>query len=281
MVFYSGHLIGAWYVAESTEGTTPTASPAFLNLAQRGEVTLTDEPNPQAVTKSGSVDKSGFSKGVENPRVSLSITPSQASGEAFIKNYISSDTSFTLLLMIDAASDTIFARIPGCKVKRMSNSVSIYPNNTPLTTQIEVWGWNILYDNSGLTTPTFESAPATIVNYSDVTVKRNTATITKWWNFEWTLENELFRQPNNTGATVGIERGIRNVTGSWSIPAEDVGQTELDEAKDATAVDLNFLIGVDDYAFEDCAYTTVEISHPLADLVGKRMSWTASTFSIT
>src|SRR3990167_5552499 len=105
--------------------------------------------------------------------------------------------------MIDASPDVIFARITGCKVKRMSQSVSIYPDNTPLSVTCEIWGWTVLYTAS-TGTPTFEAAPSTIVNYSDITVKKNTTTITKWWNFEWTLENELFRQPDNTGATVGI-----------------------------------------------------------------------------
>jgi len=281
MTFYSGHAVGVWYVAESTEGTTPTSSPAFLNLAQRAEVTLTDEPNPQAVTKSGSVDKTSYSKGVENPRVNITFTPSQANGAAFIKNYISSDTSFTLLIMIDTTVDVVFARITGCKVKRMTQSVSIYPDNSPLNVTAEIWGWAISYSNAGLTTPTFEAAPATIVNYSDVTIKKTSTTITNWWRFEWTLENELFRQPSNTGATVGIVRGIRNITGSWAIPAEDSGQTELDEAKDATAIELHFLIGSDDYDLDSCAYTTVEISHPLTDLVGKRMDFSVGNLTIT
>lgn len=279
MVFYSGHAIGVWYVAESTEGTTPTSA-SFLNLAQRADVVLTDEPNPQAVTKSGSVDKTSFSKGVENPRINLTFTPSQASGAAFIKNYISSDTSFTLLLMIDAASDTIFARVTGCKVKRMSSSVSIYPDNTPLNVTCEIWGGAISYSVSG-GSPTFESAPSSIVNYSDITIKKTSTTITQWWNFEWTLENELYRQPSNTGATTTIVRGIRNITGSWQIPAENVGQTELDEAKNATAIELHFLILTDDYDFDSCAYTSVDISHPITNVVGKKMDFTVGNLTIT
>lgn len=279
MVFYAGYSSGVWYDGESVEGTTDSNAP-FLNLSQRAEVTITDEPNPQAVTKSGSVDKTSFSKGVENPRINLTFTPSQASGAAFIKNFISTDTSFTLLIMIDASPDTIFARVTGCKVKRMTQSVSIYPDNTPLQVTCEIWGWAIAYSvSSG--SPTFESAPSTIVNYSDVTIKKTSTTITKWWRFEWTLDNELYRQPSNTGATTGIVRGIRNITGSWSIPAEDVGQTELDEAKNTTAIELHFLILTDDYDLDSCAYTTVEISHPLTDVVGKRMDFTVGNLTIT
>jgi len=279
MVFYAGYSSGVWYDGETVEGTTDTNAP-FLNLAQRAEVTYTDEPNPQAVTKSGSVDKTSFSKGVENPRINLTFTPSQGSGAAFIKNFISSDTSFSLLVMIDDSPDVVFARFTGCKVKRMTQSVSIYPDNTPLQVTCEIWAWTIAYTASS-GSPTFESAPSTIVNYSDVTIKKTTTTITKWWKFEWTLENEQYRQPNNTGATSGIVRGIRNITGSWSIPAEDVGQTELDEAKNATAVRLQFLIVADVYDLTGCAYTTAEISHPLTDVVGKRMDFTAGQLTIT
>src|SRR3990167_10761089 len=107
VTLYSWHAAGVWYDGESTEGTTDSSAP-FLHLAHRADVTLTDEPNPQAVTKSGSVDKTAYSKGVDNPVVTMSFTPSQASGAAFIKNFISSDTSFTLLIMIDASPDVIF-----------------------------------------------------------------------------------------------------------------------------------------------------------------------------
>lgn len=281
MTFYSGHAIGIWYVAESTEGTTPPSSPAFLHLAHRTDVTLADAPGPNAVTKSGSVDKTAFGKGVENPVISFSFTPSQASGQAFIKNYISTDTPFSLLLMIDASPDVVFALIPGCKVKRMTNSVSIYPDHGPLQSNVEIWGWNIGYSVAGLTTPTYESAPSSIVNWSDITIKKTSTTITKWWRFEWTLENELYRQPNNTGATVGITRGIRNITGSWSIPAEDNGQTELDEAKNASAIELHFLIGADDYDLDSCAYSEASITHPLTNLVGKRMNFEVGNLTIT
>jgi len=50
MVFFSGHAIGVWYDQEAVEGTSDSSAP-YLNLAQRADVTLTDEPNPQAVTK--------------------------------------------------------------------------------------------------------------------------------------------------------------------------------------------------------------------------------------
>ena len=281
MVFYSGHSVGVWYVAEATEGTTPTASPAFLNLAHRADVTLSDEPAPNAVTKSGSVDKTAFGKGVENPRVTMSFTPSQASGEAFIKNYISTDTSFTLLIMIDTGVDVIFARLVGCKVKRMTNSVTLYTDAKPLDVTCEIWGWSIAYVNSGLTTPTFESAPSTIVNWSDITIKKTSTTLTNWWTFEWTLDNQLYRQPDNTGDTSTIARGIREITGSWSKANETVGQTELDEAKNATAIELHFLIGVDDYDLDGCAYTNVAVTHPLTDLVGTKMDFTVGNLTIS
>lgn len=282
--YYHGFEAAVYYVQESAEGTTPTASPAFLNLAQKAECRISQQPGPNPVKKSGSVDNADIGKGIDNPIINITLTPSQASGKNFIKNFSSTDNSFTLLLMIDEAADVIFARIPGCKVKRITRSVSIYPQHRPLEVTIEIWGWNILYTNAGLTTPTFETAPASIINWSDVTVKKGGATVTDWWSWEDTIENELERMRDKDGVTTAIERGPRTLTGSWLRSANatvGVGSTELDEAKDGTAVNLEFDILTDLYAFADCKYDEVEVAHPITGMVGIRQNFIGESLTIT
>lgn len=286
VVFYHGYQAGVWYVSESTEGTTPTTA-AFLHLAHKTEVKVGNSPGPVIVKKSGDVDNVGIGKGVDNPVITFTINPSLASGADFIKNFGSSDTSFTLLVMIDATPDVIFARITGCKVKRITNRVQLYPTHSAVETSVEIWGWGPILYTASAGVPTFEAAPSSFLNWSNVTVKRNTTTITDWWDFEWTIENDLDRQPDNLGATAGIKRGQRNVTGSWQRSANDgvggTGNIELDEAKNATAVDLDIVFDLaadHTYTFVDCAYTDVEITHPITGMVGKKMDWTATSFSV-
>ena len=280
MVYYHGYEAGVWYVAESTEGTTPTSA-SFLHLAHKSEVVISDQAKPTEVTKSGAVDFAALGQGVDNPIMTISFNPSSANGKAFIKNYASSDTSFTLLIMKDDTSDVIFARVTGCKVKRITVKASIYPEGTPVSATAEIWGWGPILFTASAGTPTFEAAPNTFVNWTDVTVKRNTTTITDWWDFEWTIDNVLERIPKNDGTTLSIKRGPREVTGSWSKPTTDSGiNTELDENKSATAVDLNFLMGADDYSFVDCAYTSAEIRHSITAVSGKSMQFKATSYSV-
>lgn len=280
MVFYHGYSAGVWYVAESAEGTTPT-SPSFLHLAHKSEVSVSDQAKPNAVTKSGSVDFAAHAKGVDNPVITITFNPSKASGKAFLKNYCSSDTSFTLLVMIDDTADTIFARLTGCKVKRITTKTSIYPDATPVECTAEIWAWGPILFTVAPGTPSYEAAPNTFCNWTDVTVKKNTSTITKWWDIAFTIDNQLERIPDNTGATAGIKRGPRTTSVQWSIPAEDVGSTELDENKNATAVDINVVIDSDDYALVDVAYSSVEVPHRITGVVGKMMSGNATSLSIS
>jgi hypothetical protein len=281
---YAGFETGLWYIQEVTEGVTPTTSPSFLHLAHKATLSYSSQGTPNAVEKSGDRDFTGFKKGVETYVATVSFKPSTASGQAFIKNFIDTDNSFTLLSMIDEASDVIFARFAGCKIKRISPTVQLYPTAGELEVTAEIWAMSVVYSNVDLTTPSFESAPSTFVNWSDVTVKKATVTLTNWWEFGFTMEQDLFRIPTNTGTISGIGRGRRRVNGNITISSNatsGVGDTELGEQKDATAILFNFLIGVDDYAFTASALTNAEVDHPLTDLIAIKSDFQASTFAVS
>ena len=279
--FYHGFEAGVWYEQEATEGTTDTNA-TFLHLAHKTDVRISDQPNPVVVAKSGSVDNADIDQGVENPIITFTFNPSQASGAAFMKNFSSTDNSFSLLIMTDEASDIIFGRITGCKVKRISTRVQLYPSHGAVECTVEVWGWAIAYAASA-GSPTFEAAPQTFLNWSDVTVKKNTVTVTDWWDFEYTIENDLFRIRNNLGVTTGIEKGRRSITGSWTHGAgvtAGVGNTELDEAKNATDVDLQIGWLSDTYDFVNAAYSEVGVTHPITEMVGIKSDFVAESLLI-
>jgi hypothetical protein len=278
---YAGFEAGLWYADETVEGTT-NASASFLHLAHKSTVGISSQAVPNLIAKSGDVDNTGAKKGVDNPVATITFNPSTANGQAFIKNFVSTDNSFTLLAMIDEASDVIFARITGCKVKRMSPTVELYPNAGALNVTVEIWGWTILYTASG-GVPTFEASPATFVNWTDISIEKEASAVTDWWNFNWSLENDLFRSNDDNGLCTAITRGRRRVTGDWTRSSNvtvGVGDTELTEQKLATPIDLEFHIGADEYHFDDVAYTEVEVEHPITALVGIRQTFEASTFSI-
>jgi hypothetical protein len=278
---YAGFEAGLWYVQESAEGATPSSA-SFLNLAHKATVAISSQAPPVIIAKSGDVDNTGAKKGVDTPVATITFNPSTANGQAFIKNFISTDNSFTLLCMIDDTADVIFARITGCKVKRISPAVELYPSAGALNVTVEIWGFTILYTAS-TGSPTFEASPATFVNWTDITIEKATSVITDWWNFNWSLENDLFRSNDDNGVCTAITRGRRRVTGDWTRSSNatvGVGDTELDEQKNATAIDLEFHIGSDEYHFDNVAYTEVEVEHPITALVGIRQTFEASTFSV-
>lgn len=278
---YHGFEAGLWYDQETAEGTTDTTA-SFLHLAHKSEVRLSSAPNPNVIAKSGNVDNADIGKGIERPVATVTFNPSQASGAAFIKNFASTNNSFTLLIMIDEASDVIFARLTGCKVKRITATVNLWPEATAVECVAEIWAWTILY-TAAPGSPTFEAAPNTILNWSDVTVKRNTVTITDWWSFEYTIDNELERSVNNSGVTTAITRGRRVANGVWarsSNVTSGVGNTELDESKNATEVDLQIGWLSDTYDFVNCAYEEVQVNHPINSMVGIRMNFVAESLLI-
>lgn len=276
-----GYEVGVWYVKEVTEGVTPDDA-TYLHLAHKTEVKVADAPGPIPVALSGSVDNASIEKGITKPIATMTLTPSKASGKDFIKEFSSTDDSFTLLVMKDASPDTVFARIRGCKVKRVTNSISIFPQHSVLQVTLEIHGFELLFTQStGI--PTFESPPNTAVNWSDIVIKKNTSVVTDWWDFEFTIDNELERILDSDGDTIAMKRGRRAVTGVWTRTVGTVsrtGETEFGETKLATDVDLEFILDNDIYAFNDSAFEETDVTHAITAMVGIRSTFVAETLTL-
>ena len=275
-----GYEASVFFVLESTEGTTPNSA-AYLNLAHKVEVKIADAPGPIPVAISGGVDNASIEKGITKPVITMSFVPSKGSGKDFMDDFSSTDDSFTLLVMKDAVSDTIIARIPGCKVKRITPSVSIYPQHSVLNVTLEMWGWDLLFTQSS-GTPTFESPPSTAINWSDIVIKKNSSVVTDWWDFEFTIDNELERMPDDQGVTFAIKRGRRAVTGVWNRTSSitKTGSTEFGETKNATATDLEMVIDSDIYAFDNSVFDETDVTHAITAMAGIRSSFIARTLAL-
>jgi len=276
-----GYEVGVWYVKEVTEGVTPNDA-AYLHLAHKTEVKVADAPGSILVALSGSVDNASIEKGITKPIATMTLTPSKASGKDFIKEFASTDDSFTLLVMKDASPDVVFARIRGCKVKRVTNSISIFPQHAVLQVTLEIHGFELLFTQS-TGTPTFESPPNTAVNWSDIVIKKNTSVVTDWWDFEFTIDNELERILESDGDTIAMKRGRRAVTGVWTRTAGTVsrtGETEFGETKLATDVDLEFVLDGDIYAFNNSAFEETDVTHAITAMVGIRSTFVAETLTL-
>ncbi|HVI39566.1 MAG TPA: phage tail tube protein, partial [Anaerovoracaceae bacterium] len=231
-VYAGGYEASAWYIGEGTEGTTPPGT--YLALANHATIREVESPNPNGVRKSGSVDYAVFAAGYPKPMATITFHPTQANGLNFIANFLSTDTSFTLVTK-NQNTGQFYRRYVGCKVKATSVKVKLYPKEDVVEVTCEIWGWSIQYTDAG--GMSYESIPTSAVNWSDVTVKIGGSTITDWWEVNFSVTNELYRVPTpSTGATQSIKRGVRDCTGDCTRPMNtlDQGQTELQAVENAT-----------------------------------------------
>lgn len=277
--YFAGEIASIWYKSEAVEGTTD-ATPAMLHLAHKTSVDWGNDVASVPVRLGGGVDLADIGKGFVNPSINFNFNPSNASGKAFMKNHGSSDTPFTLMILIDRGTDFIFARMVGCKTKSLSGKVSSYPTVSAVECNVTVWGWNVLF--TAVASTTYEAVPSSILTWANTTIKKNTVTITNWWDFEFTIDNELYRNHDNTGVINGIVRGIRDVTGSVTRSVDDTekGQTEYAEVNAATDVDWELGLNGDLWNFVDTVGEAQRVSLPQG-LVGNKVDWRATSLTIT
>lgn len=276
MVNYHGREWSLWYDSESTEGSSDTGA-TYLALAQFAELRISQSPSPVAVALSGSVDNSSFQKGVGNVSASITFNPSGANGLAFIKNFASTDSSFTLV----AKAGSIFQVLRGCKVSNITVSGSLYPDHSPVECTVELIAWTV--NGTEPTTAAYESIPTSFVNWSDVAITWAGSSVTDWWNFSLNIQNDLYRLRDNTGVTSAIHRGRREVGASLTRTVTDNTTSEFNSARDATstAAIFNFVSGSATFTLNTGAYTDVEVTHEITGMSGKKLDLKAATLTIS
>lgn len=276
MVNYHGYEWSLWYDAEGTEGTSDITA-TFLALAHKSELRISEATDPVAVALSGSVDNTAFAKGVSNITATISFNPSGANGLAFIKNFASSDTSFTLV----AKAGSIFQVLRGCKVQNISVTGSLFPSHGPVECTATIMAWTI--NGTEPTTAAYESIPTSFVNWSDVAITLAGSSITTWWNFSLSINNDLFRLRSNTGVTTAIHRGRRDTSCSVTRTLTDNATTQFaaSTAATSTAAVFNFVSGTATFTLSAGAYVDVEVTHPISGMSGLKTDVKASTLTIS
>ena len=274
---YHGREWQVLYDGEAVEGTSDSAAP-YLSLSQHAEVSIGESPPQITVPKSGDVDLATIKKAWTFPIIRIRGVPNTSNGKAFFKNFGSSDTPFTLILRTSEGGSSIFHRVVGCKVKRFQKRASIYPSATAVEFDCEIWGWKILNTESG-GGPTYESVPNTALAWHDCSVLIGGTPLTNWYDFAWTLENDLEVIPDNAGVVTAIKRGVRQVTGQITRSVTDVSSTEFGEAEAATAKNIRIDEVSDQYQFNNSAYTDVEVTYPITGMAAKQLSFTAGQYA--
>lgn len=279
VVYTGGYEASCWYILEASEGTTPAGT--YLSLSNHVSIKENESPKPNGVRKSGSVDYASFQKGYPKPMISITFHPNQANGLNFLANFISTDNSFTLVTY-NQNTGTFYRRYVGCKVKTGSVKVKLYPKEDVVEITLELWGWSIQYTDIG--GQSYEAIPNTAVNWSDVTFKLNSATVTDWWEANFDIDNDLYRVPTpSTGATQSIKRGVREAKGDFTRPmvTGDLGQTELQAVENATVTSFEMDLLSHTFVFTGGVYTDVDITNEMTELQNKKLQFQGAVLTVT
>jgi len=273
-----GYLWSLWYFQESTQGTAPTTV-QYKALAQKASVEIFPNSPPNVAELSGSPDNSSFGPGVPKSNATITIKPSGANGLQFIEDFISSDNSFTLI----CKQGSVFQVLKGCMVKNTEGNVKLYPDPTPLEVTLDIEYWNMTAtEPSGAT---YESIPTSFINYTDVVLKLDaggtaSTIITDWWDIQFRVENDIFREPSASGATTKLSRGRRKCSITISRALLDSGLTDHNAEVNATAYSASISMVSTTFTFTNGAFNGTGFTHPLTDLSGRKQTLMAGTFSV-
>lgn len=275
MVFLHGNQISSYYDPEATEGTSRTGQ-TWKNLAQHSSVEIDVQDAPVMVKKSGSVDATSNQLGKRKCVVKIMCNPSQSDGKFFLKTYLSSDTSVSLQFFNSAK--TFLWRVTGAKVKTITPSGKKYPTHGPVDLTIELWGWTVLYTEAG--SSAYNTPPDTFVNWADCTIKIGGSTMTTWWDWSWTVTNDLDIQHDNSGNITAITRGDRELDITITLALVDTGSSYYNASQPSFAtttfeIDLN----ADTYTFA-VAYKGIPITLDRTKLAGIQLKGQPSTLTI-
>ncbi len=276
MVTLHGNQLLIYYDPESAEGTSRTGQ-TWKVLAHHSTADITEEDEPVLVKKSGSVDGTSNEKGKQKAIARITFNPSEADGKFFMKTYASSDTAVSMIFK--NASGSFLWRMVGCKVKSINPSCSKYPTHGPCSITMEIWGWKVLFTEPATTS--YTSVPDGFVNWADTTVKIASVTQSLWWDWAFTITNDLDVQHDETGAVNSILRGDRELDLTITKALEDTASTQFGQAFSSFAtVALEIDLLTDLYQFGACAYKVVQVTHARTGAAGLQLRAQPATLTI-
>ncbi len=271
-----------WWVQESVKGATQ-AFAAFKPLAHHANYRFNPTPSNKDQAKSGSRDNVNYRKGIPKPVCTIQLNPSALNGKLWLKTFIDSDNTFSLVAMRQGSPNTIYERHVGCYIRRLTASGQLSEDEDKVTWTAEIWSLDTLYTESDTPTYTYTTGAGNdddVLTWQDVTLKINGASVTQYQDWSWTFEQQLFRQPVSDGTLNDIVRGRRTCKGQITRYSTGAEQTDIDKGDNATAVNVEINFGADRYLFNSSAYDDVPIERPFDGMVKKMLQWKHGTFQV-
>jgi|SRR5579884_2831216 len=289
MVYYTGREVVVYYISEPAEGQDPTSNPNVHKvLGQLIDKEYLYNPTPVMTQKTGDVDPAALKYGIATPSATLRLELDDLDGRDFVYNYMATSTQPTTFQIILKANDgTIICRLVGCKIKTATFAARNFSGTSasygPATLDLTVWAINILY--TALTNPSYNTASATVISYSDVTVQRGGVSVTDWWECGFTVDYNLLAMPtyNNSDARWEINT-IKVANRTWSVyyiqPTQGSDSADYSAARAATLINIVLLISARTFTFTNCVMNSLNVKSPVTGMSGKRFDWTPTSISI-
>lgn len=274
----------AYFVQETTEGTTPTTGFTFMGYVDSGSPS--PNPNYKQVRASGSPDFYINQRMSIRPMAKVSLIPNKI---GFLTSLLSANVSpwytpFTLYLV--DATDTKYLWLKGSYIDRCSikcdveEQVNIDLDLVGLTTGTTVLSGSLAADPSGASIPP--------LFYQNVVVSKDTVALTDWTSVSFEVNKNFIRRISpSTGQTRALASVARDH--SLSITRDMDTGSALDEyddiANDTTRTMKLKLTNPDASAIwsvtVNLAKTTSIDINPLKpeEIIGKQMTYEGSSLT--
>lgn len=272
---YTGEEAKAYYVEETTYGTTPT-NPAMLWIGVIQEVEPALDPRNIIIRGVGSRNVKAIRRGLRH--IDLKIVYVPQDWDFF--EYARSLKSTSIEVFYEKAAGVLSLNHKGCKVDRIKVDVSI---EDPVKVTADLIGQDLAVGTAKIGA-SYEAEPAANpLTGNDCSVSKGGVEITRFSDFSFEIVNNLKRQPVIRSTTPYLIKSLpeRHETLQGTIRANFESKEELDDILADTEFTLLFNISGKNFSFSGCKWRSSRLPTRIEDIVAQSLEWEARGLSIT
>jgi len=272
---YIGEESKAYYVEETTYGTTPT-NPAMLYIGVIQEVEPALDPRNIVIRGVGSRNVKAIRRGLRHVDLKIVYVPQDWDFFAYVRSL----KSVSIEVFYEKAAGVLSLNHKGCKVDRIKVDVSV---EDPVKVTADLIGQDLSVGTTKIGA-SYESEPAANpLTGNDCSVSKGGVEITRFSDFSFEIVNNLKRQPVIRSTTPYLIKSLpeRHETLQGTIRADFESKAELDDILADTEFTLLFNISGKNFSFSGCKWRSSRLPTHIEDIVAQSLEWEARGLSIT
>jgi len=272
---YTGEEAKAYYVEETTYGTTPT-NPAMLCTGVIQEIEPALDPRNILLRGIGSRNLKAIRKGLRHIDLKLVYTPQNWN----FFNYARVLKSTSIEVYYEKTSGIVSLNHKGCKVDRAKVEVSI---EDPVKVSMDLIGQDVAVGTAKIGA-SYETEPSTNpLTGSDCSITKAGVEITRFSDFSFEIVNNLKRQSVIRATIPHLIKSLpeRHEVLRGSVRADFESKAELDDILGDTEFTLLFVIGGTNFSFTGCRWRSSRMPTKIEDTVAQTLEWEAKGLTIS